>query len=194
MHLRSKINMKKIVFLILITPLFLAFQCGPGDPCFAKIAQKAKPNLITIDNLQDTYTVGDIIWLSSTLERIQNFENPNETIDLFSFPFDYGFGIKFYKSSVYNPEIFLCLNNNTTEIVYGSLNETLGCNLFVYEKIGNVLKCRIGVKLLETGNYKLSVYDISTFRELGLNCNDKGLDINTTFSNNNQQEITFTVQ
>jgi hypothetical protein len=186
--------MKKIVFLILITPLFLAFQCGPGDPCFAKIAQKVKPNLITIDNLQDTYTVGDIIWLSSTLERIQNFENPNETIDLFSFPFDYGFGIQFYKSSVYNPEIFLCLNNNTTEIVYGSLNETLGCNLFVYEKIGNVLKCRIGVKLLETGNYKLSVYDISTFRELGLNCNDKGLDINTTFSNNNQQEITFTVQ
>lgn len=186
--------MKKTLLLLLIAPLFLAFQCEPGDPCYPKITQKSKPNLITIENLQPTYNVGDIIWLNSTLERIQNFENPSETIDLFSFPLDYAFGIQFYKSSVYNPEIFLCLNSTTTEIDFGILNENFGCNLFVFEKIGNELKIRIGVKLLETGNYKLSVYNISTFKESGLSCNDKGLDINTTFSNNNQQEINFTVQ
>jgi hypothetical protein len=186
--------MKKCIFLLLIAPLFLAFQCDPGESCSVNVTHKTKTNLITIDNLQNTYNVGDIIWISSTLERIQNFENPNETIDLFSYPLDYSFGIQFYRLSVYNPEIFLCLNNNTTEIDFGSLNENFGCNLFIYEKIGNELKSRIGVKLLETGNYKLSVYNISTFKESGLSCNDKGLDINTTFSNNNQQEIIFTVQ
>ena len=186
--------MKKNILLLFVAPLLLAFQCEPNDPCYPKITQKSKPNLITIENLQPTYNVGDIIWFNSTLDRIQNFENPSETIDLFSFPLDYAFGIQFYKSSVYNPEIFLCLNSTTTEIDQETLNETLGCNLFVYEKIGDELKCRIGVKLLETGNYKLSIYNISTFRETGLNCGDKGLDIFTTFSNNNQQEINFTVQ
>ncbi len=186
--------MKKIALLLFITPLFLAFQCEPDDSCSAEITQKEKPNLITIENLQTTYNVGDIIWFSSTLERNQNFENPSETIDLYSFPLDYGFGIQFYKSSVYNPEIYLCLNSTTTEIALGNLNGTLGCNLFVYEKIGDELKCRIGVKLLETGNYKLTIYNITTFKETGLNCGDKGLDINTTFSNNNQQEINFIVQ
>ena len=186
--------MKKNILLLFVAPLLLAFQCEPNDPCYPKITQKSKPNLITIENLQNTYDIGDIIWFNSTLDRIQNFENPNETIDLFSFPLDYGFGIQFYKSSVYNPEIFLCLNDNTTEIAHGSLNETLGCNLFVYEKSDTELKCRIGIKLLESGNYKLSIYNISNFRNTGLNCNDKGLDINTTFSNNNQQEINFTVQ
>ncbi|UGS24596.1 hypothetical protein [Flavobacterium channae] len=186
--------MKKLLLLLILSPLFMAFQCETENECFADITKKEKPNLITIENLQTSYNVGDIIWFNSTLERIQNFENQTETIDLFSFPLDYGFGIQFYKSSIYNPEIFLCLNNTTTEITYGSLNQTLGCNLFVYEKIGNELKCRIGVKLLEPGNYKLSIYNISTFRETGLNCGDKGLDINTTFSNNNQQEINFTVQ
>jgi hypothetical protein len=186
--------MRKLLLLFLLLPIFLAFQCEPGEPCTAKITQKSKPNLITIENLQATYNVGDIIWLNSTLEKNQNFDNPNETIDLFSYPLEYALGIQFYKSSIYNPEIYLCLNSTTTEIDQGTLNETLGCNLFVYEKIGDELKCRIGVKLLETGNYKLSIYNISTFRETGLNCGDKGLDIFTTFSNNNQQEINFTVQ
>ena len=186
--------MKKLLLLLVISPLFLAFQCEPGDPCSAKISQKSKPNLITIENLQTTYAVGDIVWFTSTLDRVQNFENPNETIDLFSFPLEYGFGVQFYKSSVYNPEIFLCLNSTTTEISQGSLNGTMGCNLFVYEKIGDELKCRIGIKLLESGNYKLSIYNIATFKETGLNCDDIGLDIKTTFSNNNQQEISFIVQ
>jgi hypothetical protein len=186
--------MKKIVLVFFISHLFLAFQCGTEEPCSAKIIVKFKPQLITIENLQPIYNVGDIIWFNSTLERIQNFENPNETIDLYSYPLDYAFGIQFIKSSIYNPEIFLCLNSTTTELSTGNLNETLGCNLFVYEKIGNELKCRIGVKLLEPGNYKMSVFNISTFRETGLNCNDTGLDINTTFSNTNQQEINFTVE
>jgi hypothetical protein len=92
---------------------------------------------------------------------------------------------------VYNPEIYLCLDENTTEITNGSLSN---CNLFVYEKVGNNLKSRVGIKLLETGNYKISIYNIASFRESGLNCNDKAIDINTTFSNNNEQMISFTVQ
>ena len=70
----------------------------------------------------------------------------------------------------------------------------MGCNLFVYEKRNNEFKSRVGIKLLETGNYKLSIYSISNFRETGLNCDDKGLDIRTTFSNNDQQTINFTVE
>ena len=184
--------MKKLL-LILLTPLFFAFQCEP-EPCMPIVTQKSKPQLITIENLQSTYQVGDILWLTSTLARSQNFENPNEIVDLFSYNLDFAFGLNFYKSSIYNPEISLCLDSNTTEITQGNLNENLSCNLFVYEKIGNELKCRIGIKLLETGNYKLSIFNIANFRENGLNCEDKGLDIFTTFSNNNQQMIQFSVQ
>lgn len=186
--------MKKIILVVFICHLFLAFQCGIEEPCLAKIIVKYKPQLITIENLQPIYNVGDIIWFNSTLERFQNFENSNETFDLYSYPLDYAFGLQFIKSSIYNPEISLCLNSTTTELSTGNLNETLGCNLCVYEKIGNELKCRIGVKLLEPGNYKISVFNISTFKETGLSCKDKGLSINTTFSNTNQQEITFTVE
>ena len=120
--------MKKLLLLFLLSPIFLAFQCEPGEPCTAKITQKSKPNLITIENLQATYNVGDIIWLNSTLEKNQNFDNPNETIDLFSYPLEYAFGIQFYKSSIYNPQIYLCLNSTTTEISIGNLNalQTVG--------------------------------------------------------------------
>jgi hypothetical protein len=184
--------MKKLL-LILLTPLFFAFQCEP-EPCMSIVSQKSKPQLITIENLQSTYQVGDILWLTSTLARSQNFENANEIVDLFSYNLDFAFGLNFYKSSIYNPEIYLCLNSNTTETTFGALNGNFGCNMFVYEKIGSELKCRIGIKLLETGNYTLSIYQISNFRETGLNCEDKGLNITTTFSNNNQQMIQFSVQ
>lgn len=176
-----------------MSPFLLATQCDP-EPCNIVVSRKNKENLITIENLQSTYNIGDIIWLNSTLDRNQDFNNPNQTIDLFSFPLDYAFGVQFYKVSIYNPEIYLCLDEDTTEITQGRLNENNGCNLFVYEKINDQLKCRVGVKLLETGNYKLSVYNISTFKNSGLDCGDKGLDINTTFSNNNLQNIIFTVQ
>lgn len=182
--------MKKLSLLLLLIPL-LAFQCEPGEPCFPTFKRMSKPNLITIENLQTTYNLGDIIWFNSTLDRYQNFENPNETIDLLSYPLEYAWGVQFYRASVYNSEIYLCLDGNTTEITNGSINS---CNLFEYEKIGDVLKSRVGIKLLETGVYKLDIYQISTFRESGLNCDDNGLDINTTFSNNNQQTINFTVE
>jgi hypothetical protein len=183
--------MKKITFFVLlIAPFLMAMQCEP-EPCTPKITQKFKENLITVENLQNTYNVGDILWLSSDLERNQNFTNPTETIDLFSFDMDLGFGLQFYKSSVYNPEIYLCLDETTTEITNGSLNN---CNFFVYEKNGDTLKSRVGIKLLETGNYRIAIYNIASFRELGLKCEDSAIDINTTFSNNNEQLISFTVQ
>lgn len=183
--------MKKItLFVLLVAPFLMATQCEP-EPCTPKVSQKFKENLITIENLQNTYNIGDIIWLNSYLDRNQTFTDPTETIDLLTYPMDFGFGLQFYKSSVYNPEIYLCLDENTTEITNGSL---INCNLFVYEKVGNNLKSRVGIKLLETGNYKISIYNIASFRESGLNCNDKAIDINTTFSNNNEQMISFTVQ
>jgi hypothetical protein len=182
--------MKKIIIIVLLFPFLIATQCEE-EPCLPIIKQRNKPNLITVENLQSTYNVGDILWINSTLERNQAFDNPNETIDLFDYPLDFEFGLQFYKLSVYNPEIYLCLNENTTVITNGSLNT---CNLFVYEKIANTLKCRIGIKLLEPGNYKISIFNIATFRNSGLTCDDQGLDIYTTFSNDNLQNINFTVQ
>ncbi|MFD2909342.1 hypothetical protein ACFSX9_11450 [Flavobacterium ardleyense] len=182
--------MKKLFLLLLLIPL-LAFKCEGEEPCFPTIKQIYKPNLITVENLQTTYNLGDIIWFNSTLDRNQTFENPTETIDLFSYPLEYSWGVQFYRSSVYNSEIYLCLDSTTTEITNGSINN---CNLFEYEKVGDVLKSRVGIKILETGVYKINLYKIATFRNEGLNCDDKGLDISTTLSNNNQQTINFTVE
>jgi hypothetical protein len=183
--------MKKITaFVLLVAPFLMATQCDT-ETCSPKISKKFKENLITVENLQNTYNVGDIMWLSSDLDRNQTFENPTETIDLFSYPLDLEYGVQFYKLSVYNPEIYLCLDESTTEFTAGYLND---CNLFVYEKNGDHLKSRFGIKLLEAGNYKIVIYNIASFRDTGLNCDDTAIDINTTFSNNNEQLISFTVQ
>ncbi|CAM3706377.1 hypothetical protein FLGE108171_11450 [Flavobacterium gelidilacus] len=182
--------MKKALLLFLIIP-FMAFQCEPGEPCEPAIKQKSKPNLITVENLQTNYIVGDIIWLNSSLEKNQLFENPNETIDLLSYPLDYALGFQFYKSSLYSTDTYLCIDESSSEVTIGSNNN---CNTFVYEKDGDFLKSRVGIKLLETGNFKIILSSISTFRETGLNCGDNALDIYTTFSNNNQNSITFIVQ
>lgn len=184
--------MKKIIILFLIAPILMATQCE-DEGCIPSITQKTKFDLITIENLQTNYNVGDIIWLNSSLSRNQEFNETPENIDLFNYQLDFAFGVQFYKLSVYNPEIYLCLDENTTEITQGSLNENLGCNLFVYERTDNQLKCRVGIKLLETGNYKLSINNISNFRETGLTCNDQAIDIYTTFSNNNLQSVNFSV-
>jgi hypothetical protein len=184
--------MKKISLLFLFIPLFMAFQCETGEPCNINNITKEKQGLITVENLQVSYNVGDIIWLNSNLERIQNFDNTSETTDLFSYTLDYSFGIQFYKSSVYNSSIYLCLDENTTEITNGSLGSF--CNLFVYEKVDDFLNCRVGIKLLETGNYKIELSRIQTFRENGLNCEDTSINIDTSFSNNNEQYFNFTVE
>jgi len=182
--------MKKIILILTLFPFLIAMQCE-DNYCYASIKQKTKPNLITVENFKAIYNLGDVIWLNSTLEKNQIFDYPNETIDLFSYPLEFEFGIQFYKSSVYNPQTYLCAGKNTTEFTNGYLNE---CNLFVYEKTDDKLKSRIGIKLLETGNFTITIHNIATFRNSGLTCEDKGLDINTTFSNNNEQSINFTVQ
>jgi hypothetical protein len=45
----EKKEMKKLV-LILLSPLFLAFQCEE-EPCMREVIQQSKPELITIENL-----------------------------------------------------------------------------------------------------------------------------------------------
>ena len=168
----------------------MAFQCEP-EPCYPNTIQKAKPNLITIENLQPTYTVGDTVWISSSLDRNQQFENPSETIDLFNYPLDFEYYIQFTKSSVYNPEIYLCLNDVTTQVTQGSVEN---CGGIKYEKTNDAFKSRFGIKLLEPGTYKLSIYNIATSRDSGLTCEDTGLNIITTFSTIDEQNVSFVVQ
>lgn len=183
--------MKKLIKIFLFLPLLLAFKCGEEEDCFGKLSTYEKPNLITIDNLQTNYTIGDTLWISSNLEILQDFDGVN--VDLLAFDDQIGYSFNFYKNSVYNPEIYLCVDNTTTTFQNGNLINYWGCNQVAYERVNNELKSKVGIKLLESGNYRMEFYNINSFKENGYNCHEQKIQINTTISNLNGNIINFVV-
>lgn len=184
--------MKNLLRIFLLLPFLLAFQCEDDDPCSLKFTSKVKPNLISVENLQSTYNVGDTLWLSSEIERIQQFDN--ETIDILNFPEKIGFGIQFKKETSYSNEpIFICLDNNTVTFTQGYLFLNYDCNRFIYDVNNSNLNCRVGIKLLEAGNFTIELNSIMNFRTNGNNCNDEVLEIKTNFIENQSLSIYFTV-
>lgn len=183
--------MKNLLRICVLLPFLLAFQCGEEEPCFGKYTTIEIPSLITIENFEQNYNVNDTLWISSTLNQFQTLNN--ETIDLDTFDDEIGFGFQFYRSSVFNPEIFLCVSDETTNFQNGNLIDYYGCNQVTYEKNGTEYKSKFGIKLVESGNYRLEFYNISSFKESGYDCNERVLQIKTSISNTNSNSFNFTV-
>ena len=126
--------MKKIVLLFACVPFLLAMQCDPEpDPC-GNYIEFEKSNLITIDNPQSTYLVGDIVWLSSIVDRNQINSNTGSSIDLFVSDEKLAYYVDLRKDSNYNGYYQLLLNENTTVVEYGELN----WNNFILTSDGSV--------------------------------------------------------
>ncbi len=180
--------MKKGLIVFLIVPVLMATQCEDDIECTSETLIKTKQNLLTIENSQTTYQVGDVLWIKSDLDRNINFDTPNETIDLFDYS-ELIFKFNFDRISIYNSEMYLCVNEDTIEIVKGEL---LNCNQFSYERSDTNFQSNIGIKLLEAGEYRMKISEISSNEHS--DCSKDGIVILTSFSNNDNEWVTFLVQ
>jgi hypothetical protein len=156
--------MKKSVLVLLICPLLFAMQCDPDDEPCGNLVELEKRDLITVENLQAEYQLNDTLWLNSTVDINQQ---SSSAIDLFEFDEELSFYIELKKASVYNPNNYLYLNEETTVIDKGRAIE----NNFILTKENNTFKNRIGIKLLEPGNYSLTIYNIASYKPSGTDCN-----------------------
>lgn len=182
--------MKKIIFLIALSPFLFAFQCDPEpEPC-GEFIEFEKPDLITIDNQQTVYQVGDILWLTATVDRNQVNPITEATYDLFSSDEKLAYYLEFSKTSLYNGSNFLYLNENTTIVEAGELD----WNTIILTKQNEQYKSKIGIKLLETGTYSLFLYNVSSFNRDRIGCNYITYIMNTDFSGMDSKVFTFTVE
>ncbi len=159
--------MKKIFLLLALSPFLLAMQCGEDDSPCGKFIEFEKPDLVTIENQQTTYSVGDVLWLSASVDRIQTNPVTNSTYDLFQSDEKLLYYVDFRKASNYNGYYQLYLNENTTVVEHGEIN----WNNIILVKSGEQFKSKIGIKLLEPGSYTLYFYNVASYNPERMGCN-----------------------
>jgi len=179
--------MKKLLIVLLLCPLLFAMQCDPDEEPCGNLVEFEKKDLINIENLQAKYQLNDILWLNSTVDRNQQ---SSSALDLFEFDDELSFYIELKKASVYNPNNYLYLNEQTTVVDQGKAVE----NNFILTKENNTFKNRIGIKLLEPGNYSLTIYNIGSYKPNRTDCNFTSLSIVTDFYSIESSSISFTVE
>jgi len=180
--------MKKSILVLLMCPLLFAMQCEPDDGPCGKLIELEKEDLITIENLQTVYNLNDVLWLNSTVDR--NQQSTSSNFDLFEFDDEFSFYIELKKVSVYNPNNYLYLNEETTIIDQGKAFD----NNFILTKDNDTFKNRIGVKLLEPGNYSLTIYNIGSYKQNRTDCDFTSFSIMTDFSEMDSNSFSFTVE
>ncbi|MEZ0006775.1 hypothetical protein ABH942_002152 [Flavobacterium sp. 28YEA47A] len=179
--------MKKILLLLALCPILLATQCDPDDAPCGRLIEMQKDDLITIENLHTEYSLNDVLWLNASVDR--NQQTSNSTFDLFEFNDKLGYYVELKKESVYNQNNFLFLSEQTTVIAQG---ESDG-NTFILTKDGNSFKNRIGIKLLEPGNYRLTIYNLGSYLPYRTDCNFTSFSISTDFNEMDSNTFSFTV-
>jgi len=180
--------MKKIGILLFMFPFLIATQCDEDDRPCGNYLELQKPNLISIENLQPAYAVGDVLWLSSTVDR--NLNNGNTTIDLFAFDTKLSYYIDLQKSSAYNNYFYLYLNENTSVVEQGEAES----NTVILTPDNDTFKSKFGIKLLESGTYTLTVYNIASYNPNRVGCNFTTHSLVTDFSELESNTFSFAVQ
>jgi len=181
--------MKKIVLLIVLIPFIFAFQCdSETEPC-GNFVEFQKPDLVTIENPQETYELGDVLWLTSEVDRNQFSTETGASIDLFQSNNQLYYYIDLQKSSAYNGYFYLYLNENTTIIEHGEMES----NNVILVQEGNYFKSKIGIKLLEPGTYSINIYNIASFNPNQVGCNFTAYSMITDFNGLDSNLFTFEV-
>ncbi|RTY95078.1 hypothetical protein [Flavobacterium sp. GT3R68] len=170
--------MKKLKFLLFI-PLLCAMQCEPEGPCGDNPTSNyvLHNNLISIETNGTTYHVGDTIWINAVVNKNQSDANSSQNINLFNFDNKLNFNVNLLKTSSYNQNFPISLNENH---VVSDKGEVMA-NSFIMVKEGDNFVNRTGIKLLETGTFKINCAEISSYRDY-YDCTTRTY-IGTTISN-----------
>lgn len=153
--------MKKLKFLFFI-PLLCAMQCEPNDPCVNTPPNNYVINnsIISIENNAVTYQVGDTIWINSVVNKNQIDVN-SKNVDLYTYDDKLNFEINLYKTSSYNQDLPIYLNQDHIVVDKG---EAFYSSLILVKENDNYVN-RTGIKLLETGNFKIRNSYINSYRQ-----------------------------
>jgi hypothetical protein len=182
--------MKKLVLLLSLIPFLFAFQCDPEpDPCGTYV-EFQKQDLVTVENPQATYALGDVLWLFSTVDRTQVNPTTGNSIDLFESDEKLAYYIDLRKNSNYNGYYPIYLNENTTVVESGEVN----WNNIILTKEGEQFKSKMGIKLLESGIYTINLYNVASYNPDRMGCNFTTYSMVTDFSGIESNLFTFEVE
>ncbi|MEZ0006416.1 hypothetical protein ABH942_001786 [Flavobacterium sp. 28YEA47A] len=186
----------KILFLAIIG-MAAVTGCGNDDE-FYNSKYTSIPNLITIEH-QNSYAVGDVLWLNTNFSRYQPEPNQTTPLDIFkttggaSFSFAYGLEKKTGANTWTTIDIQNVIKDQGDAVAdFFVIAES------IYEPISQNYKFRAGIPLSQTGEYRL-VFGLSEVSRLELSSNNNNskntfLTIQTTTNNLTAGYYNFTVQ
>lgn len=180
--------MNKLILLLTVFPLLLATQCEPDDQPCGKFVEMQIPELIAIENPQQQFSVTDTLWLNATVSRSQQLENT--PFDLFEFDETLSYYIEVVKESPFNSNNYIHLTQQAMVVASGEALD----NIFILTKAGDTYHSRIGIKLLEPGNYTMKVYNINSHNHYRPDCNFTSFSIATDFDGLNSNTFSFAVE
>lgn len=182
--------MKKLKFLLFI-PFLCAMQCEPEGPCGGDphINYVINNTIISVENNATVFHIGDTIWINSVVNKNQSDANSSQNVDLFDFDDKLSFNVNLLKTSSYNQDFPISLNES--HIV--SDKGVVFANTFIMVKEGDNFVNRTGIKLLETGHFKINCYEIYSYRDT-YDCTTR-TDIGTSIMNaDNENYYNFIVE
>ncbi|WDO12154.1 hypothetical protein MH928_12550 [Flavobacterium sp. WW92] len=188
-------NIKNLLLAIIGLALFAG--CGDDDE-FYNSKYLSLPNLIAIEH-QNSFAVGDMLWVNTNFSRYQPEPNQTTPLDLFrttggaSFSFVYGLEKKTGTDTWTQLDIQNIIEDEGDAVVnYFVIAES------IYDPASQNYKFRAGIPLTQAGEYRL-VFGFTEVSQLELSSNnstseDTFLTIQTTANNVSGGYYNFTVQ
>jgi hypothetical protein len=194
--------MKTIKYFLLLTlGLFITSSCDTNDDGFYNTVYLHSQNLVAIET-QPSYTVGDKLYVNADFSRYQDETGQTQKLDVYKttgnageFNFSY---VLERKIDAVNWEL-VEIQTNQLDIIKG--NAISGSYVYgscLYNSVDESYEYKVGLPLLQTGEYRLSFGYNSNSNEAELQSNSTGLNlfmtIFTTVNNlNSEGYYTFTV-
>lgn len=178
--------MKKLTFLLFI-PIFCATTCD-DDPCDDNGYSFINQDLIKIEGNQISYNVGDTLWLDAVVSRNQILQYNQSNYDLFSKNETLSYMLNMFKNSSLGNDYQVYINTENLISIKGKAEN----NYFTLTKEGDTFVNYTGIKLIESGNFRISVDDIYSYGSSGCN---SSVQIQTKILNSDEDNYyNFNVQ
>ncbi len=188
---------KKIIICVLIANVLMATQCYDDDEVNFSSTIVENPDLLMVENNENTFVVGDFITIQTVIEDAQRDINENELLisdfisNLSTQEIEYGLDL--YKMNAYGEYDRINLTDSEENLVaqMGEVQVEFG-RLFITSVLENdsVFRSSISLKLLATGRYQLrrgGVYYNNNFIEIEQTNFDEYLLIRTSIQGDNEE-------
>jgi hypothetical protein len=150
----------KYTFLLAVASLLMAAECTKEDDEFYNSVYITVPNLVTIET-KPTFLVNDYIWLNTNnLSRFINEPNQNAPLDIYATTKADKFRFLYSLEKLNSGGTWSTVTIGTNFLVdKGEVNFTNGITAnAVYNSTTQKYEYRVGLKLLQPGQYRIITY------------------------------------